>query len=106
MHASRFLILALLVTATPALADQATAVQAVRGNPRVIDAQMDTTGNLYAFVKADAKVSWGQFGSYLCNVVRPHQGRIFKVRIVDVTKANFSQPPGNWQRLGEASCAK
>lgn len=100
-------VLALLgLIAAPAYADQATAVQAVRSHDRVIEAQMDATGNLYAFVKFDAKVPWAQFATYLCQVVKPHQGRIFKVRVVDVTKANFSQNPNNWPRLGEASCAK
>jgi hypothetical protein len=95
-----------LLMAAPAFADQETAVKAVRGNSRVIDAQMDNSGNLYAFVKADSKVPWDQVGTYLCQVVKPHQARVFKVRVIDVTKANFSQVPANWPRLGEADCGK
>lgn len=95
-----------LLSAAPAFADQETAVKAVRSHSRIIDAQMDNSGNLYAFVKADAKVPWGQVGTYLCQVVKPHQARVFKVRVVDVTKANFTQVPANWPRLGEADCSK
>ncbi len=94
----------LLAVAQPARADQASAIQAVRSQTRVIDAQADNSGNLYAFVKAD-KVAWDQFAVYLCQMVKPHQARIFKVRVVDVTKANFSQNPNNWPRLGEAACS-
>jgi hypothetical protein len=95
---------ALVFLAQPAWADQASAVQAVRAQTRVIDAQADNSGTLYAFVKAD-KVPWDQFAGYLCQVTRPHQARIFKIRVVDVTKANFSQNPNNWPRLGEAACS-
>lgn len=96
----------MLLAATPALADQASALAAVRDTPRVIDARVDGSGTLYAFVKADAKVPWPQFADYLCKVVVPHQGRIFKVRVVDVTAANYSQPPANWPKLGEATCGR
>lgn len=102
---SLFAIIGMFAASTPALADQASAVQAVRKQAHVIEAQMDASGNLYAVVKADAKVPWDQFAGYLCKVAKPHQGRVFKVRVVDVTKANFSQAPGNWPRLGEAACA-
>lgn len=100
------LALGLLVHGTPAAADQESAVKAVRGHPRVIDAQADNSGNLYAFVKADTKVPWDQFAAYLCQAVKPHQARIFKIRVVDVTKASFSQQPNAWPRLAEAACGK
>lgn len=89
----------------PAKADQVTAIQAVRAQPRVIDAQMDNSGNLYVFVKPE-KLQWTQLASGLCGVVRPHQARIFRVRIVEVTQANFSKPPATWSRLAEADCGK
>lgn len=102
---SLFATIGLFASIASALADQASAVQAVRNHAHVIEARMDATGNLYALVKPDAKVPWEQFASYLCKVAKPHRGRVFKVRVVDVTKANFSQAPGNWPRLGEAACA-
>lgn len=99
-------IAALLSLATPAVADQETALAAVRSHSRVIDAKIDSGGNLYATVKADAKVPWDQFAAFLCERVKPHQARVFKVRVIEVTKANFAQAPGNWPRLAEAACGR
>lgn len=89
----------------PALADQVTALQAVRAQPRVIDAQVDNSGNLYVIVKPD-KVSWSQYAAGMCGVVKPHQARIFRVRVIEVTQANYSKPPGSWTRLAEADCSR
>lgn len=102
----RKLVLALLAlaAAAPAHADQASALAAVRDSRGVIDARMDSTGNLYAFVKPDPKVAWAQYAAYLCRVVVPHEGRIFRVRVVDITAANFNQAPAKWPRLGDADC--
>lgn len=90
---------------TPAHADQATALQAVKAQPRVIDALVDNSGNMYVFVKPE-KLPWNLFASSLCSVVRPHQGRIFRMRVIEVTQANYSKPPGSWQRLAEADCGR
>lgn len=101
-----FIAIVMLSAIAPAVrADQVSAIKAVRAQTRVIDVQADNTGNLYAFVKAD-KLAWDQFAIYLCQMVKPHQARIFKVRVIDVTKANFSQNPNSWPRLGEANCGK
>lgn len=89
---------------TPAFADQASALQAVKAQPRVVDAEVDTTGNMYVLVKNEA-ISWNQFAGAVCSLVRPHQGRIFRVRVVELTQAVRGKPPGSWTRMGEASCS-
>ncbi|CAA7611881.1 conserved exported hypothetical protein [Magnetospirillum sp. LM-5] len=98
-------ILMLSMLAPSARADQVSAIAAVRAQPKVINAQADNSGTIYAFVKAD-KAAWDQYAAYLCQVIKPHQARIFHIRIVDVTKANFSQNPNNWPRLGESACGR
>lgn len=85
-------------------ADQASAVAAVRQQPRVVDVSADTQGNMYVLVKAE-NISWNQYAAYLCKVVAPHQGRIFNVRVVELTRAIRTQPPVKWDRLGQAACA-
>ncbi|HLO75775.1 MAG TPA: hypothetical protein VK196_04895 [Magnetospirillum sp.] len=90
---------------SPAYADQASALQAVKVQPRVIDAKVDNSGNMYVFVKPE-KAPWSQYANALCSIVRPHQGRIFRMRVIDVTQANYSKPPGSWQRLAEADCGR
>jgi hypothetical protein len=97
--------IAAMLAAAPAYADQATAIQAVKMQPRVVDAQVDTSGNMYVLVKPD-RVSWGQVAASLCGVVKPHQARIFRMRMVEVTQANYSKPPGGWPRLAEADCGR
>ncbi len=87
-----------------AMADQASAVKAVKAQPRVIDAVADASGNLFASVKPEAKVPWDQFASLLCGVVRPHQGRIFSVKVVDLTSVTPAKKPTEWRRLGESRC--
>lgn len=96
---------AVVLVWSPAYADQATAIQAVKAQPRVIDAQVDNSGNMYVLVRPE-KVSWGQYANALCNVVKPHQGRIFRMRVIELTQANYSKPPASWQRLAEADCGR
>lgn len=98
-------LMAFLLAPLPALADQGTAVQAVREQPKVIDALVDNGGNLFVSVK-NSRASWEQFAAHLCNVVKPHQARIFRIRVVDVTTVAFGKPPSAWQALGEARCGK
>lgn len=98
-------VMCTLLAAAPALADQASAVQAVKVQPRVIDAQVDNGGNMYVLVRAE-KISWPQYAAALCQVVRPHQGRIFRMRVIELTQANYSKPPASWQRLAEADCGR
>lgn len=98
-------VAAILLSGGAAHADQASALQAVKGQPRAIDAHVDNSGNMYVLVKPD-KVSWGQYAAALCGVIKPHQGRIFRVRVIDLTQANYSKPPASWQRLAEADCGR
>jgi hypothetical protein len=88
-----------------ALADQATALQSVRAQPRVIDAIVDNAGNMFVSVKGE-RVAWGQFADHLCAVVRPHQARIFRIRVVDITTVAAGQPPAAWKKLAEARCGR
>ncbi len=101
------LILAAALAAlwNPAQADQASALDAARMQPRVIDAKLDNQANLYVMVKPD-KIAWNQFAAGMCGVVKPHQARIFRVRIIDVTQVANGKPPGSWTRLAEADCAR
>lgn len=101
-----FLLLAgaLLLSAPVAQADQVSALAAVRSQPKVVDVSADTQGNLYVLVKAE-NISWPQYAAYLCKVVAPHQARIFRVRVIELTKAIRTQPPAKWDRMGEAACA-
>ncbi|HTH15251.1 MAG TPA: hypothetical protein VL974_01250 [Magnetospirillum sp.] len=96
---------AALLACGSAAADQATAIQAAKAQPRVIDAQVDNSGNMYLFVKPE-KIAWSQFAAGMCGVVKPHQGRIFRMRVIEVTQANYSKPPASWPRLAEADCSR
>lgn len=89
----------------PARADQASALQSVRSQPRVVDAQMDNAGNMYVLVKPE-KIQWTMFAGAVCSLVKPHQGRIFRVRVIELTQANYSKPQATWPRLAEADCSR
>lgn len=89
----------------PAWADQASAIAAVRQQPRVVDVSADSQGNMYVLVKAE-NLSWPQYAAFMCKVVAPHQARIFRVRVVELTKAVRTLPEAKWDRLGEASCGR
>ncbi|MBC7952591.1 MAG: hypothetical protein H7Z12_12335 [Rhodospirillaceae bacterium] len=94
-----------LLAAAPAQADQATALQDVKSQPRVLDAKMDNSGNMYVVVKPE-KAPWNMLAAGLCGVVKPHQGRIFRIRVIDVTQVNNGKPPATWTRLAEADCGR
>lgn len=96
-------VLAAMLASTPAYADQASAVQAVKRQPKAIDAQVDNSGNMYVLVKAQ-NIEWSQYAGAMCSVVKPHRARIFHVRVIELTQANYSKPPTAWPRLGEAAC--
>jgi|AGTN01.1.fsa_nt_gi hypothetical protein len=93
-----------VLSLAPARADQASALESVRAQPRVVNAQMDTAGNMYVLVKPE-KVQWKMFAGAVCSLVKPHQGRIFRVRVIEVTQANYGKPPATWPRLAEADCS-
>lgn len=84
-------------------ADQVSAVAAAKAQDGVLDAMVDTGGNMYVSVKAE-KNKWGKFAENICTVVVPHRARIFKVRVVDITTVALNQPKTKWKILGEASC--
>ncbi len=86
-------------------ADQASAVAAARSLPGVIDAVADTTGNLYVSVKPNNdSLKMKQFAAFVCRIIIPHEGRIFRVRVVDITAVPPSKPPGSWPRIAEVKC--
>jgi hypothetical protein len=91
------------LAAAPAHADRETALAAIRATPRVLDAQIDDRGNLWAIVKND-QVSWTQFATVLCVVVRPHQARVFSARVVDVTSVGRGRKSSEWKVLAQANC--
>lgn len=99
-----FLFLCATLAAAPAYADQASALAAVKAQPRTVDAQVDTSGNMYVLVKPE-KLAWPQYAAALCSLVKPHQARIFRIRIVELTQANYSKPPASWSRLAEGDCS-
>lgn len=90
---------------TPAQADQASALAMVKRQPKAVDALVDNSGNMYVLVKPE-KIQWGNYASAMCSVVKPHQARIFRMRIVELTKALYGKPPGTWERLAEADCGR
>ena len=103
LFAAMLMMAVAVAVAVPARADQGSAIAAVRQQPRVVDVSADTQGNMYVLVKAE-NLSWSQYAAYMCKVVAPHQARIFRVRIIELTKAARTQPAAKWDRLGEASC--
>lgn len=99
------LSLLLLATATPARADQASALAAVRSQPRVLDATIDNRGNLYVVVKNDNAVNWTQYAALLCQLVRPHQAMVFQTHVVDLLSVGKGAKPNEWKALGTVNCA-
>ncbi|TAN63810.1 MAG: hypothetical protein EPN20_09125 [Magnetospirillum sp.] len=102
------LIFALALMALPgiAVADQASALEAVRANSGVLDARIDDRGNLWVMVVKNNKVAWDQYAAYLCSVVRPHQARVFITHIVDVTSVGGGKKQSEWKQLAAANCGK
>lgn len=92
-----------VLAAGGARADQVSAVAAAKAQDGVLDAMVDTGGNMYVSVKAE-KNKWGKFAENICSVVVPHRARIFRVRVVDITTVALNQPKTKWKVLGEASC--
>lgn len=93
----------LLGAAAPAHADQAQAVATVRKISQVVDVKAEPGGNMYVIVKP-VSADWDNFADAVCTLVKPFQARIFKVRVIEISKAVFSKKPQDWTRLGEASC--
>lgn len=102
---SLILALACLAIATPAWADQGSAIAAVRQQNKVMDAAVDTGGTMYVSVKPE-KLPWDQLAQHICRVVRPHEARIFKVKVVDITTVFGAKKPAEWRQLAEASCGR
>jgi len=102
----RLLLAIFLLALTPlaARADVASAVAAVRAKPGVLDALIDDRGNLWVVVKND-KINWDQYGIFMCQVVRPHQARVFMAHIVDVTSVGRGTKPQQWKNLSQVNCS-
>jgi len=104
----RFAILVpalLAMSISSAWADQSSALADIKAQNYAVDAQIDTSGNAYVLVKP-AGLNWPAYAAAMCQLVAPHQARIFRMRIIDLTKANYSKPPATWPRLTEAACAQ
>ena len=98
-------LLAALLTASPALADMQGAVNVVKHQPLVMDAVPDNAGNLWVTVLPNASVNWSVYAAQLCRVVVPQRARIFLIKVVDVTTVPKSKSPHDWRLLGGANCA-
>lgn len=94
----------LLLTAPDVRADQATAIAAVRAQPKVLDASIDDRGNLYVVVKNET-LSWEQYGAAMCRLVRPHQARVFQAHVIDMTSVGKGAKPAQWKRLAQVNCS-
>ena len=99
-----FLMLCLMLAVLPARADQASAIAAVRAQPKVLDTQIDTRGNLFVVVKNE-NISWDQYAAYMCVLVRPHQALVFVVQIIDMTSVGRGAKPAEWKRLAQVKCS-
>ncbi len=97
-------VVVLLAPLAPAQADQDSALAAVRSKPGVMDAQIDTRGNLWVMVK-NANIAWDQYAAFMCGVVRPHQARVFAVHVVDFTSVGRGRKSGEWKQLAQMNCA-
>jgi hypothetical protein len=103
----RSLLAAIMMLCAPlaAMADQDSALAAVRSQPGVLDAQLDDRGNLWVVVKND-KIAWDQYAVFMCTVVRPHQARVFSARIIDVTSVGRGKKSSEWKQLAQANCSR
>ncbi len=98
-------VLGLLLAATGAQADQASAIAEVRAQPKVLDASIDDRGNLYVVVKNETSIAWDQYGVAMCQLVRPHQARVFQSHIIDMTSVGKGAKPAQWKRLAQVNCS-
>jgi hypothetical protein len=98
------LSLILLLISIPAFADPQSAVQAVRSIPGVDNAFEDTGGNLFVLVRQNPSAQWNNVAVEICKIVRPHQARIFLVKMVDEATVAPKSKPKDWGLLGAASC--
>jgi len=97
--------LILLASSAMALADQDSALAAVRSQPGVLDAQIDDRGSLWVVVK-NARIAWDQYAVGMCALVRPHQARVFSAKIIDVTSVGRGKKSSEWKQLAQADCSR
>ena len=102
---SSAVVVALLLAASPALANEQTAINLVRHEPGVLNAVPDHAGNLWVSVLPNNSMNWGVYAKALCQVVVPQQARIFLIKVVDATTVAKSKNPHDWRLLGGANCA-
>ena len=98
-------VMVALAAASPVLADANSAAQAVQAMPGVIDAIPDNGGNLWVTVAPNPGVQWSKYAAMICQVVKPHQARIFLVKIIDKTSVH-SKSPKDWRMIGAADCSR
>ena len=101
---SRIVTLLLCLWAAPVWADAGTAMATVNGIKGVLGSQVDTGGNLWVVVKNDPQIPWNVVAVNLCKVVRPHQARIFMVKMVDMASVTSKNKSKDWSVIGVASC--
>ncbi|CAA7627897.1 conserved exported hypothetical protein [Candidatus Terasakiella magnetica] len=106
MRLTAFALLLLIGLPAPASADQITALDAVKSQQGVTDAQIDGGGTLWVMVKPNPKVAWDQYAAYMCGVVRRHQARVFVTRIVDMTSTGRGKKSSEWKVLAQMNCGR
>ncbi len=103
---SAAVVVALLLAASTALADERTAVAMIRHQPGVLNAVPDRAGNLWVSVLPNSKVNWSAYAQAMCRLVVPQRARIFLIKVVDATTVAKSKKPHDWHLLGGANCAR
>ena len=98
------LLLFLCLLAAPVAADPQSAMATVRGIPGVVDAVADNGGNLFVLVQNSPQGQWNAAAARICKIVRPHEARIFLVKMVDVASVMPKSKPKDWSYLGGANC--
>ncbi len=99
------LALPILLTATPARADQTAAAVIARQFPGVLATLPDNGGNLWVMVEPAAGATWNSLAAQICLAVRPAQARIFLVKVVDIASTRASKKSSDWKLLGGANCS-
>ncbi len=100
----KLVVMALCLMSSPAWADPQSAVAAVRAIPGVETASEDAAGNLFVFVKNSPNGQWNRAAAGFCKLVRPHEARIFLVKIIDRDTVKPKSKPTEWGMLGAANC--
>lgn len=98
------LVFCLCLLAVPVAANPQSATATVRLIPGVINAMTDNGGNMFVFVQNNPQGQWNTAAEKICKIVRPHQARIFLVKMIDAASVNQKNKPKDWSMLGGANC--